>query len=596
MLAYDLPLSRVGEPGDEYEVHTFRRALFVLTPGRYTLGQARLSYALPQSNSFFSREDDRTLRAEGMGFVAVEPPLRGRPADWAGAVGEWSGSLRAEPTSTRVGDPFVLVLRLEGRGNATLLPRPAIEIPWADVVPQDERVTLDSTPAQFGGSKEFTWLVTPREAGPQRVAAVSYPTFNPRRRAYERVGTEALLVSVRPGTLVDLPTRAVTRAADSALTLRSALNGPTRTRLPWQVLWTWLALLAPLPWLLLRARPLVRARRAAPAVAAPSSRALLEQTLRARSGLDLATFTAPGTLAAALRLEGVTPETAAEVEALRDACDREGFAGKHVVAKAAHDAAGPGLRARTQAVLAKVDAEARRRALLLLAMLGGLAGCYDGSGNVEALQAFTEGRTAYAGGDFAQARDAFRRATTASPRDAAAWANLGTAAWQARDTATAVLGWQRALRLDPTSADARDRLARVPAPQHRGASRVWPVSPLPLAALGLLLWIGGWMLAARNQRRSRVTRWPLATILPGALLILAAAWQDAVLAAKDLVVIRESAPLRALPALGADPGAVPMTGEVARIVERRGVWQRLELDGGRSGWYPAERVWSLARD
>jgi hypothetical protein len=75
MLAYDLPLSRVGDPTAELEVHTFQRALFVLTPGRYEMGPARLTYALPQSSSFFSREDQRTLRADGVSFVAVEPPL-----------------------------------------------------------------------------------------------------------------------------------------------------------------------------------------------------------------------------------------------------------------------------------------------------------------------------------------------------------------------------------------------------------------------------------------------------------------------------------------------------------------------------------------
>src|SRR5690606_532451 len=222
--------------------------LFALTPGRYTLGQARLSYALPQSTSFFSREDDRSLRADGVGFVAIEPPLRGRPADWAGAVGTWTATLRAEPASTRVGGPFVLVLRLEGTGNATLLPRPALRIPWADVVAQDERVVLDSTPALFGGAKEFTWLVTPREAGAQTVTAISYPTFDPIRRAYVRVSSAAVRVSVRPGELADIPTRQAAEAEVAALPILAAPNGASRVQLPGLVWWAWLALLAPLPW------------------------------------------------------------------------------------------------------------------------------------------------------------------------------------------------------------------------------------------------------------------------------------------------------------------------------------------------------------
>ena len=49
---------------------------------------------------------------------------------------------------------------------------------------------------------------------------------------------------------------------------------------------------------------------------------------------------------------------------------------------------------------------------------------------------------------------------------------------------------------------------------------------------------------------------------------------------RDLAVITEPGPLRALPALGAEGGAVPLVGEVARVVQRQGVWTRVALDGG----------------
>lgn len=599
MLAYDLPLSRVGDAAAEVEVHTFRRALFVLTPGRYALGTARLTYAIPQSASFFSREDERTLRADGVGFIAIEPPARGRPAGWMGAVGQWRASMRAEPTSTRVGDPFVLVLRLEGTGNATLLPRPPLTVPWADVVPQDERVVLDSTPALFGGAKEFTWLVTPREPGARSVAALDYPVFNPASRQYEMARAAAITVNVRPGTLVAVPTRAAVRGDTAAFALRETLRGNSATLLPYRVPLTWLALLAPLPWVLARLAPKLKQRRQALASDAPRSvRAYLEQTLRERTGVDLGAYPTSGALAAALRLEGVTPETARELEELRDACDAQGFApgritgAQRVVTASLADS----VRARATAVLAKIDQEARKRVLLLLLTVGLVAGCARITESAEAVQAFSDGRTAYAGGDFARARDAFRRATALAPRDASAWANLGTAAWAARDTATAVQAWQRSLRLVPTARDVRERLARVPAPQHRGAARVLPVSPIPLLALGLLIWFGGWWWAFSQARRRLRTRWPLLAILPAMLLISAGAWVDSTLAARNLVVLADPTPLRSLPALGADAGAMPITGEIARVVERRGVWLRLELDGDREGWYPAERVLRLARD
>lgn len=600
MLAYDLPLSRVGDPSQELELHTFRRALFVLTPGRYEVGPARLTYALPQSASFFSREDERTLRAEGVSFVAVDPPLRGRPSGWLGAVGQWRATMRAEPSSTRVGDPFVLVLRLVGNGNATLLPRPPLTIPWADVVLQDERVELDSTPPLFGGAKEFAWLVTPRESGPRSVAPIAYTVFNPTSRRYETVRSGALSVSVRPGTLVAVPTRAAAGGDTATLSIRETLSGSAMLGLPYRVPLTWLALLAPLPWAFARLRPRFRRRRATQASSdAPRSvRAFVEQSLQSRTGVDLAAYTTPGTLAAALRLEGVTPETAAEVEAVRDACDAQGFAGTRPSEAQPELTAGGGdsVRARASAVLAKVNVEARNRVLLLLFAAGLGLGCVRITESADALQAFAEGRTAYAGRDFGLARDAFARAAALAPRDAAAWANLGSAAWAAHDTAHAVLGWQRALRLEPSADELREHLARVPAPQHRGAARVWPVPPLPLFALGLALWFGGWWWAFQQARGLRHSRWPLTALVPALLCLGGGAWVDYTLAAPDLVVLADGTPLRALPALGADPGAMPISGEIARVKERRGVWLRLELDGGREGWYPAERALSLARN
>ncbi len=61
-------------------------------------------------------------------------------------------------------------------------------------------------------------------------------------------------------------------------------------------------------------------------------------------------------------------------------------------------------------------------------------------------------------------------------------------------------------------------------------------------------------------------------------------------------MIATATPLRALPALGAEAGSVPLIGEVVRVRETRGVWLRIELEAGREGWYPAERTYPLARE
>jgi tetratricopeptide (TPR) repeat protein len=593
MLAYDLPLARTAAPEQEIEIHTFRRALFALTPGRYSIAPARLTYAMPQSASFFSREEERTLRSEGTSFVAIDPPTRGRPEGWLGAVGQWRVTSRLDAARARVGDPLVLTLRVEGTGNASLLPRPTVSIPWADVVVSDARVIVDSTPVQLGGIKEFRWLVTPRDDGARTVPPIAYVYFDPRARRYETARSAPIPVAVAAGTRVALPDAVAGPRPRAPLEIRTTLAGSRAApdqAARWLLL---LALLAPLPWLVrfVRvARAAARARVDTPELAL-SARAAFDAAIRARTGLPIEQLTAAGALAQALRLEGVTAEAAQEAEALRDAFDTASFAPK---GNGRGDAS---LAARSRALIERISSEARKVAVLLAVGLL-VGGCVGASESEETLRAFADGRTSYAGGEYVRARDAFKRATELAPRDPATWANFGDASWQANDTASAVLGWQRALRLDPTDKSVRERLTLVRAPQLGGIARVWPVSTVVLGGAAVVLWVAAWILLWAHVRSGPGIGLLIARIAMGGAVVttLLALAADSRLAARDLGVVAVAQSLLALPALGADPGPVPLVGEIARVVEHRGVWVRIELSGERSGWYPAERVLPLARD
>jgi len=448
--------------------------------------------------------------------------------------------------------------------------------------------------------------VTPRVNGAQVVPALEYVYFDPTLRRYVRAASNAFRVQVRAGDIVALPARKAAAQAAEPLPLRPALAGPAAVRLPGGALWFWLAVLAPLPWAVRRLigtpkrqseAELARARDAR----STSARTRFDAAVQARTGIALSAVTAPGEFSAALRLAGVTEATAQEAEGLRDTFDVESFAPKPKARSTpSSTATTEAMRTRVDAILARIDLEAKRRVapLILLALLLGAACRSEGTaGNEAAVRAFAEGSTAYAGEDFVRSRDAFLRSAQAAPRDPNAWANLGNAAWQAGDTAAAVLGWQRALRLDPLDGDLRTKLARVRAPQGRGAAKVWPVPPLPVALLAFVLWCGAWgLMAVRVWRRRSTGIMPRLMMIPATVLAVGAFWLDTDLRGRDIAVVAVSGPLLALPALGADPGPVPLVGEIVRVRERRGVWVRIELDADRTGWYPAERTLSLTRD
>jgi tetratricopeptide (TPR) repeat protein len=226
----------------------------------------------------------------------------------------------------------------------------------------------------------------------------------------------------------------------------------------------------------------------------------------------------------------------------------------------------------------------------LLAVVGA-AGVLSARDLEKAREPFARGIAAYAGADYTRAARLFEDATRAAPRAAAAWANLGTASWAAADTAGAVVGWQRALRLDPTANDLRDRLARVRAPQDIGVARVPALPRRAPSALALLLWLVGWGAVTRRcWRRRPALRLAIATLIVAGSAATGARLFEDRLEGRNLAVVVDPGPLRALPALGAEGEAVPMAGEVARVTQRQGVWTRVSLDGGRDGWIASERL------
>ena len=617
MLAYDLPdpggsLS-VNRDGRSYEVHVFRRALFPLTPGRYTISSARLAYTLPQGQSFFSREESFSLRSEQVTLVAIDAPAAGRPAGWTGAVGVWKATSRVDTARDRAGDPLVLTLRVEGTGNVALLPRPPLTIPWATVVAANERVKIDSTPSALRGSKEFDWLVTPRVSGAQRVPAIKFSYFNPFARHYEDALSEPFTIQVAPGTIVVADSAAAPPPPEKPFPLRPEMGDEAPLPLGDLAEIRWFLLIAPLPalfaWLVKRPRrahvPRTAAERlramakpSGAAVAPAEVRSALLDAVKRRTGLDAASLTDPGAWARALRFEGVTDETAAEAERFLDALDAAAFGGE--VGGSAE------LAKLAMALQARIDSEARklravRRAPPLAATAGSIAimltvatAAALFARDVErAREPFARGLVAYAGADYQRAASLFEDAARVAPRTPAIWANAGTAAWAAGDTAGAVVGWQHALRLDPLAGDLRDRLARVRAPQDVGVARVPLIPPRAPSALALLLWIAGWAIVTRmllRNRRNTAMRVAMATLMfAGGAAVGARVFEDRI-EGRDLAVVIDPGPLRALPALGADAGAVPLVGEIAHIVQRQGVWTHIELDGGRDGWIASERL------
>ena len=203
MLAYDLGGQQRfthDANGKHYTAYVFQKALFPLAAGTFTVPAPQLTYALRQSSSYFSREEAHTVRAESVTVVVRPLPEENRPADFSGAVGVLSASVRVDAATARVGDPLVLTLRVQGSGNIKLLPRPPLEIEWATAVAGMERLQMDTSGSVVRGTKEFDWILTPAREGDVTTPVIRYSYFNSNKHEYDVADAVPVTVSVAPGT------------------------------------------------------------------------------------------------------------------------------------------------------------------------------------------------------------------------------------------------------------------------------------------------------------------------------------------------------------------------------------------------------------
>jgi len=610
MLAYDLAsLNSVPRYAGNrrYEVHVFQRALFPLTAGRHEIPPARLEYALPLSNSFFAREESHSARTQSLVVIAREPPASGRPPEYRGAVGRLALQTRLDGRAQRTGDPFTFTVVVLGTGNVSLLPRPELSVAWADVVTGAVRVQMDSSTTLVRGRKEFDWILTPVRPGRQAMPAVRYAFFNPYTEQYEVAVGRADSITVSGSAVV-----ADRSATDTTpiLPVRRTYEGQVPPPITDSTLFWVLVALAPLPFLFVsfgrRPRPVkfappeaqirdaLRQGRADPALV----RRIFARTIAERTNLSPLEMTDEYAMHRALRRAGVSDQTASDAASYLTALDESVFGGAESQSSINHE--------RAVSLIRAIDAEARSRAAIaaskihrksigvgLVAILSATAWAATQQ-DVVASTVFANGLAAYDAREFGSARQAFFELAQARPRAADAWFNFGAASWQLEDTAAAVIGWQRSMRLDPTTNDARSLLRLAP-----GTPRLWhgvpPMTITTLAVTGASFWLSGFVLMAIGRRRRRTFLSRIGgTLAVGAVaILLAGIKQKEILTGDDAGVVLSSARLRPMPVLSSEAGIEAQPGEVVRVIGQQGAWMNVELSDKRRGWVEAQRVQTL---
>ena len=187
--------------GAWFDLFVEYETVFPVQTGTVLIGPASVSYSLPLTYSFLSRELRHVVESDSVRIDVAPDPALGQPRGFRGAAGGGL-ALQVEPPSQEmaVGDAVTVTASLEGRGNVALWPEP--EMRWPEglrAYPGEVRVSVQREHGLIGGRKTFSYLLVADSAGVYHVPSPTYPYYDLDARRYVELRGAPLEITARPG-------------------------------------------------------------------------------------------------------------------------------------------------------------------------------------------------------------------------------------------------------------------------------------------------------------------------------------------------------------------------------------------------------------
>lgn len=154
----------------------------------------------PFFDGFFDnyRTNRKRLMTKDMD-IKVSPLPANAPASFNGAVGNYKIDAYLVSDSLKMHDSASLIVKISGTGNVTMLSAPKVNFP-PDSEVYDTKVT-DNTAKGISGSKTFEYPFIPRSYGDFEIAPVEFSYYDPSTGRYVTIASKALPYHVAKSNL-----------------------------------------------------------------------------------------------------------------------------------------------------------------------------------------------------------------------------------------------------------------------------------------------------------------------------------------------------------------------------------------------------------
>ncbi len=133
-------------------------------------------------------------------IIDVKELPEGKPANFSGAVGEFSISSSISTQELKTNDAVTIKLVISGTGNMKLINTPEVKFPQ-DFEIYDPKVDnkFNLTRNGLAGSKVIEYLAIPRHAGSFTIPPIEFSYFDLKSQSYKTLKTEAYTLNVAKG-------------------------------------------------------------------------------------------------------------------------------------------------------------------------------------------------------------------------------------------------------------------------------------------------------------------------------------------------------------------------------------------------------------
>ena len=196
--------------GESFNVHVIEGAVSPTRTGAFNFGPCVLKAQLAVQkqgrsgwpfDDFFGRTEVREVpvTTEPVPIEVLPLPEEGRPADFAGAVGEWNLNVTAKPTEIAVGDPITFTIKINGKGNIDTVPAPKLGS-LGGFKPYDPTTKTTKDDLNTVGERVIQQVLIAKSTEVKELPEVRLVYFDPVARSYKTAVQPPVKLTVKAGS------------------------------------------------------------------------------------------------------------------------------------------------------------------------------------------------------------------------------------------------------------------------------------------------------------------------------------------------------------------------------------------------------------